>query len=201
MSVFSHPTKPLALLCTVLMLSASAFGQKIDSYISEMREALVPNGTLNAPSCHAVLIELTGPWANYALPDGVNKETGELTWAVLRLDVLRLYVDLSDLNEDKVTNHPIFSLEYISKHQKGTKYVADTPAVMISTSGLNSKMTVNTIDLDKVHALRGQTDITENQMGLSIDERKGAIVTFSDQQHADVFQKAIQKAIVLCKAQ
>ena len=62
-------------------------------------------------------------------------------------------------------------------------------------------MTVNTVDLDKLDALRGQSDIPESKMGVSLDERKFAIITFSDQKHADVFQKAIQKAIVLCKAQ
>jgi len=62
-------------------------------------------------------------------------------------------------------------------------------------------MTVNTIDPEKVHALRGQTHVTDAQMGLSIDERKYALLLFADQQHADAFQKAIQKAIVVCKAQ
>ena len=62
-------------------------------------------------------------------------------------------------------------------------------------------MTVHTVDLDKVQALRGQAHVTETQMGLSLDERKFVIIAFSDQEHADAFQKAIQKAIVLCKAQ
>jgi hypothetical protein len=202
MSVLSHRMKPLFLLCTVLMCSTSAFGQKIDSYISDMREALVPYGTLTAPTCHAVEIDLKGPWSNFAIPDGTNKDSpGELTWTVLKVDVLRLYIDLSDLDEDKVQSQPIFSLDYISKHQKGAPYVADTPAVLLFTRGLNTHMTVHTVDLDKVHALRGQTHVTETQMGLSLDERKFAIITFSDQEHADVFQKAIKKAIVLCKAQ
>jgi hypothetical protein len=181
MSVLSYPMKPLALLCTVLMVSTSSFGQKIDSYISDMREALVPYGTLTAPTCHAVEIDLKGAWSNFAIPDRTNKGSpDELTWAVLKVDVLRLYVDLTDPDEDKVQSQPIFSLDYISKHQKGTPYVADTPTVMLFIRGLNMHMTVHTVDLDKIHALRGQTHVTETQMGLSLDERKFAIITFSD---------------------
>jgi hypothetical protein len=194
--------KPVVLLCSVLMLSASMFGQKIDSYVSDMREALVPYGTLTAPTCHAVEIDLNGPWAHFAIPDGTNKNSpGELTWLVLKVNVLRLYVNLSDLDEDQVESQPIFSLEYISKHQKGTRYIADTPSVMLFTHGLNTNMTVHTVDLDKIDALPALTHATESQMGVSLDERKSAIIIFSDQRHADVFRKAIQKAIVLCKAQ
>jgi hypothetical protein len=95
----------------------------------------------------------------------------------------------------------MFSLDYIGKHKKGTPYVADTPAVMLFTHGLNTHITVHSVDLDKVHALRGQTHVTETQMGLSLDERKFVVITFSDQEHAEAFQKAIKKATVLCKAQ
>jgi hypothetical protein len=62
-------------------------------------------------------------------------------------------------------------------------------------------MTVHTVDLDKVDALRGERNVPDSQLGLTVDTRKSATVAFSDQQHADAFQKAIQKAIVLCKAQ
>ena len=179
----------------------SAHGQKIESYISDVREALVPYGTVTGPTCHAVEIDLTGPWGTYAIPAGPDKDTGELTWLFFKVDILRLYVDLSDLNEDKVLNQPIFSLEYVGKHQKGTAYVADTPVVTLSMSGLNKTMTLESVDLAKVDALRGQTKITESQWGLSIDQSKMVMIPFSDQQHADAFQKAIQKAIILCKAQ
>jgi hypothetical protein len=130
----------------------------------------------------------------YLLPERPNVEVTDESqrWAVVKVDVLRIYVDLADLDEDKVYKLALFSGEYVNKHQKGTPFAADTQAVMLNTHGLN---------IDKVHALRGKTDITEDQMGLFIDMRKGAIITFSDQQHADAFQKAIQKAIVLCKAQ
>jgi hypothetical protein len=193
--------RALILLLIGLALTINASGQKVDFYIQEMSQALLPYGTLTAPTCHAVEIDLKGPWANYALPDGVGKENGELTWSILKLDVIRLDVNLSDLDEDKVMNHPIFSLEYINKHRKGTPYIADTPAVMLFTLGPNNNMTVHTVDLDKMEALGGHTHTSESHMGVSHNERKFAIITFSDQEHAGAFQKAILKAIVLCKAQ
>lgn len=188
-------------VCAAMMLLAlPVHGQKIESYLNDMREALVPYGTMTAPTCHEVEIDMLGTLGNFAVPDGTDKN-GELTWAILKVDVLRLYVNLSDLDEDKVQNQAIFSLQYLSDHKKGTRYVADTPMVMLSTHGLNTNVTVNAVDLDKVNALRGKTNVTEDQMGLFVDLRKGAMITFADQRHADVFQKAIQKAIVLCKAQ
>jgi len=188
---------------TLLVLPVN--GQKIESYLNDMKEALVPYGTMTARSCHAVEIDLTTviQVGTYLLPERPNVEVTDESqrWAVVKVDVLRIYVDLADLDEDKVYKLALFSGEYVNKHQKGTPFAADTQAVMLNTHGLNSNLTVHAVDLDKVHALRGKTDITEDQMGLFIDMRKGAIITFSDQQHADAFQKAIQKAIVLCKAQ
>lgn len=189
------------ILLILILLVQPLFGQKIDSYIKDIGEALVPNGTLYAPTCHNAVIEIKGSWANFAIPDGVDKKSGEFTWSVLRSDVIRIFFDFSDLDEDKVQNHPVFSLGYIQKHKKGTPYVADTPTVMFFTKGLNNKMTVNTIDLDLVEKLHGRNSVTEKQMGLSIDERKFAFIQFVDQQHADIFQKAIQKTIILCKGQ
>ena len=61
-------------------------------------------------------------------------------------------------------------------------------------------MNVLTVDPDKVHALRGKTG-TEADMGLTLDQQKLVIVLFQDQAHADAFYKAIERAIILCKAQ
>ena len=185
-----------------LAVPLSAQGQKVDSYLNDMREALVPYGTMTAPTCHRVEIDLSGPWGNQAIIDGTDKTApGQPTWAILKVDVLRIFVDLTDLDEDKVQEPSLYSLKYISQHQKGTPYVADTPAVALFSHGLNAYMTVHTVDLDKINALSDKNHITESQMGLSIDQRKFALILFSDQQHADAFQKAVQKAIVLCKAQ
>jgi hypothetical protein len=194
--------KAFAAITATVALCISTSGQKVDFYIHDLSEALVPYGTVKISACHNLMLELHGPWGNFAIPDGNDKDhTGQLTWTVIKVDVSQIWIDLALLDEDKVQNFKLFSLEYLSKHEKGTPYVADTPAVMISTTGLNNQMTVNTIDPDKVHALRGQTHVTDAQMGLSIDDRKYAFLLFADQQHADAFQKAIQKAIVVCKAQ
>lgn len=186
------------------LLVLPVHGQKIESYLNDMREALVPYGTMTAPTCHEVEIDLTtGPVGTYLFPEHADRGVNDpsQTWAIIKVDVRRVFVDLSDLDEDKVYKMSLFSGEYINSHQKGTPYVADTPVVMLNAHGLNANLTVHAVDLDKVHALRGKTNVTEDQMGLFVDLRKGAMITFSDQQHADVFQKAIQKAIVLCKAQ
>lgn len=177
-------------------------GQTVNAYIIDMGEALVPYGIISSANCHSVEIDLFGKWGDYGIPDGINKEKpDELTFAVIRVNALRIFLNLSDLDEDKVINHAIFSMGYIAKHQKDMPYTADTPSVFIATSGLNTEMTVYTVDLDKVKAMSGQTHVPESQMGITIDERRGATLLFKDQAHADAFQKAIQKAIVVCKAQ
>lgn len=194
--------RAICLSAALCCLSQFAQAQKLDSYLSDMREALVPFGTMTALNCHRVEIDLTGPWADFAIPAGADPESpGHLKWAILRVDVLRVYVDLADVDEDKSMNQAIFSLEYIQKHQQGSQYVPDTPAVFLATRGLNTNMIVHAIDLDRVHALKGRKDVKESDMGLYMDQRRMVILTFSDQQHADVFYRAVQKAAVICKAQ
>lgn len=194
--------KRLYLSTVLFFASVSAHGQTIDSRLHDMNEALAPYGDVATDTCRNLLIDLKGPWGNFALPDGIDKDSpDQFTWSILKADILRLYVNLTVLDEDKVTNHALFSMEYLSKHQKGKPYVADIPTVMLFTKGLNANVVVHAVDLDKVNALHGQTNVSEEQLGWSMDERKYAVITFQDQQHADAFAKAVQKAIVLCKAQ
>ena len=193
-------------LCVALVaffpLAKSAPAQKLDDYMHDMSEALLPDMMVRQASCHSLMLEIHGPWGNFAIPDGTDKDhPGQLTWSVVKIDIQQIWIDLSKLDEDKIQNVKLFSLEYISKHQRGTPYVADTHGITLFTKGINNEMTVNNVDLDKVHALEGQTHLTDSQLGVGIDERKYAILIFKDQEHADVFQKAIQKAIVICKAQ
>lgn len=192
------------LLVPVTVLSAQ--GQTVASYMYDMGEALVPHGTIKGSNCHSVEIDLLGPWGDYAIPDGINKQKpDELTWAVIKVNARKIFLDLADLNEDKVDNNVIFSMEDASQHQDGEPYTPDTPIVSISTTGLNTEMTVWTVDLTKLKALQGQTHLTASQLdselGITIEGRRGEFIVFSDKQHADAFQKAIQKAIVVCKAQ
>jgi hypothetical protein len=183
-------------------LAISAHSQKLDDYMRDMNEALLPDMIVRQAYCHNLMVEIHGPWGNFAIPDGTDRDHPvQLTWSVVQIDVQQIWIDLSKLDEEKVQKIDLFSLEYISKHQKGTPYVTDTHAVTLFTKGLNNEMTVNTVDLKKVRALEGQTHLTDSQLGIGIDERKYAILIFKDQEHADVFYKAIQKAIVLCKAQ
>jgi hypothetical protein len=194
--------KPLLFATTLLLAMASAYGQKIESQLNAMNEALAPNGDVATTTCRNLLIDLKGPWGTFALPDGIDKgPSGEVTWTILKADLLRLYVNLIDLDEDKIANHPLFSVDYISKHQRGTPYLPDTPSVMLSTSAPSARMVVHAVDLDKVEALHGQKNVSESQLGWSMEDRKYAIITFTDQLRADAFAKAVQKAIILCKAQ
>ena len=175
-------------------------GQSTGSYIHDMGEALVPYGTITAPNCHKVEIELHGLWGQYAIPSGINQQKpDELLWAIININVFRIFVDLSTLNEDKVKNQGIFSLKYVASHRRGP-HVPDIPMVMIVSQGLNSEMIDHEIDLDKIKALEGRTDIRESELGLTIHSHKSAFILFQDQEHADAFEKAIKKAIVVCKA-
>ena len=118
----------------------------------------------------------------------------------IKLNTFRLYLDLCKLDEDHVENQAIFSLEFLSQHPREVRPRPDTPMVILSTSSINENMTFVSVDSDKVHSLHGMTG-TASEMGLSMNQGRLAMIPFSDQQHADAFQKAIQKAIVLCKAQ
>ncbi len=190
--------KKVAVLAA-LISALPARGQKVESYIFQMGQSLVPYGTVSAPTCHQAEIHLSGPWGNFAIPSGTDAN-GELTWMVLKIDTLQIDFDLSELDEDNVKNQAIFSLGYLAKRQKGTRPIADTPMVMFSTNGLNTYMLVQTIDPEKMDALKGQV-VTDRQMGLTLGQSKVAFMLFTDQQHADAFERAIRKAIVLCKAQ
>lgn len=186
----------------MILAAFSAHAQNLGTHIDNMREALVPYGEIKGANCHKVEIDLIGPWGDYGIPDGVNKQKpDEFMWAFIKIDTLRVFVDLAVLDEDKVMNHAIFSTRYISEHQRGTEYVADTPAVMIHTGGLNEKITVETVDLKKLNALNGKENVPESQMGITLDQKKAVMILFTDKEHADAFEKALKKAIVICKAQ
>ena len=116
----------------MMLFSLPVRAQKVDSYLNDMNEALAPYGaTLTSNSCHSVQIDLSGPWGTAAIPSGVDDKTHELRWMFLKIDAKRILVDLADLDEDKLRNQPIFSVEYLRRHVKGTPYDPDTPIVML----------------------------------------------------------------------
>ena len=183
------------------LCALSLQGQNISSYIHDLGEALVPYGEITASSCHNVEIDLNGPWGEYAIPSGINEQDrSQLKWAILKIDIIRIFVDLATLDEDKVKNQAIFGLKNVADHKRGTPYKPDQPVVVIVSQGLNNEMMLHRVNLDKIKPLEGRTDIRESQMGITMDSSKAAFILFEDQEHADAFEKAIKKAIVVCKA-
>src|ERR1700744_149558 len=171
-------------------LAIGAQAQKLDDYMHDMSEALLPDIIVRQASCHSLMLEIHGPWGNFAIPDGTDKDhPNQLTWSVVKIDVQQIWIDLSKLDEEKVQNAKLFSLEYISRHQKSTPYVADTHAITLFTKGLNDEMTVNTVDIAKVRALEGKTLLTDSQLGLGSEERKSESLIFKDQERADGSQE------------
>jgi len=52
------------------------------------------------------MLELHGPWGNFAIPDGNDKDNpGQLTWTVVKVDVSQIWIDLSLLDEEKVLRY------------------------------------------------------------------------------------------------
>ena len=187
-----------AIVAVVILVAVSAFAQSVEPYLSNMKDALEPYGTVVGENCHSLKIELNGPWGYRAIPEGVDdSEPDELTWAILRVNTLRMYLDLSTL-DDNVGNNPIYSMQNLRRHQKGGRYVPDSPSVFFSAAGSHG-FTVRKVDLKKVESLPAGTFATESEMGAFTVERRGATILFVDQQHADEFQKALTNGISSCK--
>ena len=192
------------LISAALFAATLAQGQRMDSYINDLSEALVPYGTITAPNgnCHNVEIELSGPWGDYGMVDG--RRGTEPTFLILKINALRIFVDLANLDEDKGQTMALLSGEDIANHKgpwQAGELKGSRPAVFIAGSGLNNGMTVYTVDLKKLKALPEGKTVTESQMGVTLDSKRSVIILFSDKGHADAFDKAIKKAIVVCKAQ
>lgn len=185
-------------LLLLILSAAPGFGQGFESYIANMNDALQPYGTIAGDNCHELQISLTGPWGYRAIPEGVDQTTpDELTWAILRVNSLHVFLDLANL-DDKVGNNAIFTLENLRHHQKGTKYVPDSPSVFFSATGPHGFM-VQKVDLKKIESIPDGTFTNEREMGAYTVERHGATILLVDQQHADQFQKALRSGILSCK--
>lgn len=185
-------------LLLLILSAASGFGQSLESYVANMNAALQPYGTVIGDNCHDLQISLTGPWGYRAIPEGVDRTApDELTWAILRINTLHVFLDLANL-DDKVGNNPIFTLQNLREHQKGTAYVPDSPSVFFSATGRHG-FRVQKVDLKKVESMEAGTFATEGEMGAYTVERRGATILLVDQQHADQFQKALTTGILNCK--
>jgi hypothetical protein len=80
--------KVFAAITAIAALSISTSGQKIDSYLHDLSETLVPYGTVKNSACRNLTLEFHGPWGNFAIPDGRDKDHLEqLTWTVIKVDV------------------------------------------------------------------------------------------------------------------
>lgn len=201
MNKIARMSQLMALLFVVAVIRGNA--QKADAYIQDMRQALLPLGSIEAPNCHSVEIHPASTLGGFVLATGTN-EQGEVLWSIYRIDVIRFSFDMSDLNEDKVRNDMVISLSSFSKHQKGTPYPAEDLAVVLipSTSSMK-KITVHAVDLDKLSGLQSSENkqLTESDMGTRTEQRVSVLMSFSDKDHADAFVNALKKAIIACKAQ
>jgi hypothetical protein len=201
MTKIARMSQLIALLFIVAAIRGNA--QKPDAYIQDMRQALLPLGSIEALNCHSVEIHPAGTLGGFVLATGTN-EQGEVLWSIYRIDVIRFSFDMSDLNEDNVRNDMVISLSSFSKHQKGTPYPAEDMAVVLipSTSSMK-KITVHAVDLDKLNGLQSseKKQLTESEMGTRTEQRVSVLMSFSDKDHADAFVNALKKAIIACKAQ
>ncbi len=188
-------------LAFILAISTHVLSaQKADVYIHDMAQALLPGGTIQAPSCHQVDVHPATLLERFAAATGQD-EKGEITWSIYAVNALSFSFDLSDLDEDRIRNDMVRSLASLSAHQTGTPYPApDLPVVLIPASD-SQKITVHAVDLDKLDSLPRQNNLTESEMGVSIEQRKAVLVGFRDKDHADAFVNALKKAIIACKAE
>jgi hypothetical protein len=188
----------LALCFVVSVIPGNA--QKADAYIHDMAQALLPSGSIQAPTCHNVEIHPGSILTRFALASGQN-EKGEVTWNIYAVDALWFSLDMSDINEDKIMNNMERSLSSLSHHQPGTPYPdPDLPVVVIPATG-PKKITVHAVDLDKLDNLPRGNNLSESEMGTKIEQRTAVLVSFPDKDHADAFVNALKKAIIACKAQ
>jgi hypothetical protein len=77
--------KRAVIIAGMLITTLAAFGQTVgvDSYIGDMREALINTGRITAEPCHHVDIEIDGGWGYAKVPDGVDQR-GHYTYTMLK---------------------------------------------------------------------------------------------------------------------
>lgn len=192
---------PILLIALTLCSTPKSAAQSIDTYMKQMRDSFAPLGYIKGDNCHNLVFETEGPWMNMAIPDGVDERDRDLTWSVVAADALRISVDLASLDEDKIMSRNLYDIADIRKHrQLGTPYEANVATVLIATSGPTSLMTVHVVDLDKAARYLYSTNVPENALGVTIQQRRSAFLLFTNDDQAKRFASALSKAIVVCKA-
>ena len=184
----------------LFLCTSQAHAQGVDAYITAMEQAMHPFGIIEVHTCHNVTIHPANHLGLLWIPSGVNSH-GETTYSAFAIDEVRLNLDLSALDEDKVLSDVMISSSYFDKHKLGTPMVPDTPTVLIPAISPRHQITVYAVDLDKMRDVQQETHVTEDSLISKVEQRMAVIVTFSNKDQAEAFKSALQKAIVVCKAQ
>jgi hypothetical protein len=193
----------LAVVIIIAFLSLCAFqagAQGTDAYIQDMEQAMHPFGLIEAHTCHNVTIHPANRLGLLWIPSGVNSQ-GETTYSAFAIDAVRINLDLSALNEDKIMTDTMISSSYFDNHKLGAPMVPDTPIVLIPSISPRHQITVYAVDFDKLKDLQQKTQVTEDTLISKVEQRMAVIVPFSNKDQAEAFKNALQKAIVVCKAQ
>lgn len=185
----------MALFFVASVIPGSA--QKADAYIHDIAQVIAPyGGRIDAPNCHQVNLYPASILTKFVLVTGLN-EQGEPLFNVYAIDVLRVEFDLSDLNEDKILNGMHISSSSLAHWEKGTPLPPPDLAVVLIPATSPKMITVHAVP-DNV---KYGSNMTESEMGVRIEQRKGVDISFPDKDRADAFVNALKKAIIACKAQ
>jgi|ERR1039458_5555974 hypothetical protein len=193
----------LAFVIIVAFLSLCAFqadAQGTDVYIKDMEQAMHPFGIIDAHTCHSVTIHPANRLGMLWIRDGINSQ-GENTYSAFAIDEVRINLDLATLNEDKVISDVMISSSYFDNHKLGTPMVPDTPIVLIPALSPRHQITVYAVDFDKLKDHQQKNQVTEDSLISKVEQRMAVIVTFTNKDQAEAFKNALQKAIIVCKAQ
>ncbi|MDE1161324.1 MAG: hypothetical protein PW792_05175 [Acidobacteriaceae bacterium] len=180
------------------LLVPQAKAQTLADYLKRMTFVIAPFGQVTGTDCRRVQFERSGPWQNLAIPDGVDERNHDYTWSIVRSDLLRVTLDLTTLDEDKVTAQNFFDLDDIKRsRERGTTPQANAATVVFTTA---RPVPAEIVDLAKVASFTNAAGVPESELGVSTEERRYVLLVFTHKEQADMFANTLKKAIVACKA-
>ena len=191
------------LLCGFLLSAGAAVGQDLQSYVSDMNKALATNvtqgsvGSVDLHEGHILEFDLSVPSPLIAFLVKAGKTAGSTKFAFLTSNVLSISADLKSLNEDAITESPVFSSDGVSKYKLGD--VGDMIVVKFVTTGEPS-ISTTTYDRSKLAKLQPGKPTAE-QLGAVNKRDAEEFLVFQDPKSARDFEKALRAAIVAAKAQ